>query len=70
MAKTLLYNESLISFIQVVGLSEDKKNFLCSKVSEMDLEERIELFKTLYEIFRLDLEKEEAIKRVKKYWKE
>jgi len=70
MAKILLYNESLISFIQAVGLSKDKEEFLCSKVPEMDLEERIELFKTLSEIFRLDLEKEEAIKRVKKYWKE
>ncbi len=68
--KILLHDESLEKFVQAVGLSKDKKELLLSKIPELDLEERKELFKTLVEIYRLDIEEKEAIERIKKYWKD
>ena len=54
----------------MAGLSKDKKELLLSKVPELDLEERIGLFKILTEICRLDIEEKEVVKRVKKYWQD
>lgn len=68
--KILLYNESLEKFIQATGLSKDKKEFLISKIPKLDLGQRKELFKTIAEVYHLDIEKKEAIERVKKYWKD
>lgn len=65
----LLNNQSLEKFIQGVEISQEKKDFLISKLPEMDLEERMALFKTLTKIYLLDLEEKEAIARLKKFWK-
>jgi hypothetical protein len=67
-AKILLYNESLKNFIEKVGLNREDKDDLLERLSQMDLGERIALFKTLTNIYLLDLEEKEAIKRVKKFW--
>jgi len=68
--KILLHNESLEKLVRMAGLSKDKKELLLSKVPELDLEERIGLFKILTEICRLDIEEKEVVKRVKKYWQD
>ena len=70
MAYSLLNNQSLEKFIQKVKLDKERKDFLLSKLAEMDLEERIALFRTLKEIYLLDLEEKEAIERLRKFWKE
>lgn len=66
--KILLYNESLKNFIKEVKISPKRKEFLLSKIPQMDLEERVKLFKTLAEIYLLDLEEKEALERIDKYW--
>ncbi len=68
MNNLLFNNESLKNFIEGVNLSKDRKDFLISKLPEMDLEERQKLFKVLSKIYLLDLEEKEAIEKVKKFW--
>jgi len=67
--KIFLYNESLKNFIEKVGLSREDKDDLLERLSQMDLEERIALFKTLTKIYLLDLEEKKAKERVRKFWK-
>lgn len=64
----LLNNQSLEKFIQKVKIKSEEKEFLLSKLPEMDLEERVALFKTLIEIYLLDLEEKETIERLKRFW--
>ena len=66
----LLHNKSLIKFVQSLGISEDRKELLVSKIPELDLEQRKKLFKTLIDVYRLDIKEKEAIERIKKYWKD
>jgi len=64
----LINNESLKKFIQGVKISQERKDFLLSKLPEMDFDERKALFEALTKIYLLDLEEEKAIARVKKFW--
>ena len=66
----LLHNKSLIKFVQLLGISEDRKELLISKIPELDLEQRKKLFKTLIDVYRLDIKEKEAIERIEKYWKD
>ena len=68
--KTLLYNESLKNFIEGVGLSRKDKDDLLEKLPQLDLEERIALFKSLSKIHLVDLKEKKAIERIKKFCKE
>ena len=68
MNNLLFNNESLTNFTQRLKISQEKKDFLLSKVPQLDLEERIALFKTLTKIYLLDLEEKKAIERVRKFW--
>lgn len=68
MTNTLLHNESLIKLTEGLKINQEQKDFLISKIPELDLEERIALFKTLTKVYLLDLEKKEVIERVKKFW--
>lgn len=70
MTVLFLTNEALKDFIEELKISRERKDFLISKVPQLDLKERINLFDTLKEIHFLDLEEEEAISRVEKYWQE
>lgn len=67
--KLFLTNKALESFIAKIRFSKERKDFLLSKIPQMDREERLKLFETLTKIFLLDLEEKRAIKRIKKYWK-
>ena len=67
--KIFLYNESLKKFIERVGLSRGDKDDLLKRVPQLDLEERIALFKALTKIYLLDLEEKEAIERIRRFWK-
>jgi len=68
MTNNLLNNESLKTFIEKVGLDEEKKGFLLSKVDTMNEEERKDLFNLLTKIYVLDIEEEEAKKRISEFW--
>jgi hypothetical protein len=68
MAIPLINNESLKKFILGVKISQERKDFLLSKLPEMDFEERKALFEALTKIHLLDLEEEKAIARIKKFW--
>ncbi len=67
-SKILLHNESLKNFIKKVDINPKRKIFLTSKIPQMDLEERVKLFKTLTEIYLFDLEEKEALEKIDKYW--
>lgn len=64
----LLNNESLKKFVIGVKMGQEDKGFILSKLPEMNFEERKALFKTLLEIKLLNLKREKAIERVKKFW--
>lgn len=68
MVNPFLTNTALDKFVKGVKVSQDKKNFLLSKIPQLDEEERIKLFKLLKEIYLLDLEEKKATERIKKYW--
>ena len=68
MYNPLIQNETLKNFIQGVKISPERKDFLLSKLPEMDFEERKALFEALTKIYLLDLEEERAIARIKKSW--
>jgi len=66
MTNILLNNKSLEMFIQTVGIDQEEKDFMLSKLPQMDLEERMKLFDVLKEIYLLDLEEEKAVARAKR----
>ena len=70
MAQTLLNNNTLKDFIEAVNINQEKKDFLISKLPEMDREERQNLFKALAQIRLLDLEEKEVLERIKQFWQE
>lgn len=68
MAIPLINNESLKKFIQGIKISQERKDFLLSKLPQMDFEERKALFEMLTKIYLLNLEEKKAIERIKKFW--
>lgn len=70
MANKILYNGSLKAFIESLKISREGKDALIAKVDTMDFAERAALFKKLLMVYFLDLESEEAIKKIGKYCKE
>ncbi len=69
-AKFFFYNESLRDFINSINLNLKQKKRLILKISQLDLGERISLFKTLNKVYLLDIRKEEAKEKIKKFWEE
>jgi len=70
MAKTLLNDKNLEMFIHKLGIDQERKDFLLSKLPQMDIEDRIKLFNTLKDVYLLGLEEKEMIERVKKFSQE
>lgn len=62
----LLNDKSLEKFMNAVKISQKTKDIILPKISEMDKEERVELFKMLTKIKILDLEREETLKKIGK----
>lgn len=63
----LITDATLKKFIQKVRIDKKDKDFLISKLPEMDFEERRALFETLMKIHILDLEEEKAIARIEEF---
>ena len=68
MANRLINASGLIKSIEEANIEQADKDFLLSKLPDMDEETRISLFKTLGEICFLDMEEEQAKERIRKYW--
>lgn len=68
MVNPFLTNNALKEFIEGLKIRKEQKEFLISKIPELDEEERINLFNMAKEIYLLDLEEEKAIERIKKFW--
>ncbi len=65
MDKTIISDGSLQSFINRAPISEEDRFKLLKDLPYMDEESRIFLLKALKEIFIIEENKEEAIKRIK-----
>ena len=63
----LLSNKSLKSFMEIVKLTPSQREFLVSKLDEMDIEERWRLFIALLKIYSIDREEEIVIKDIKEF---
>lgn len=55
-------------FIDIVDLSEERKNQLLKKLPTYDSEEKKHLLTFLKDIYLLDLEEKQAIEEVSKHW--
>jgi len=68
MVNLFLTNSSLKGFIESTKLAKQDKEFLLSKLPELDEEERIKLFNLLKEVYFIDRGEKEAIEKIKNYW--
>ena len=68
MTNLLINNSGLTKSIEEANIEQADKDFLLSKLPEMDEKTRISLFKTLGEIYLLDKEEEQAKEKIKKNW--
>jgi len=66
--KIILYNQSLKNFVEKLKISPELKEKLIAKIPQLDLKERMSLFRRLIKIYFLDLEEKQAIERIKKFW--
>jgi len=69
MTNPFLTNDSLKNFVLGLKIGREKKEFLLSKIPQLDAKERKNLFDLLVEIYLLDLEEKKSIERLKKYWR-
>ncbi|PIQ92322.1 MAG: hypothetical protein COV69_02865 [Parcubacteria group bacterium CG11_big_fil_rev_8_21_14_0_20_39_14] len=67
MLNSLITNQALEDFINSVELSLEDRDFLLSKLPELDREDRIKLFDTIGDIAFLDGQEREAIKKFRKF---
>jgi hypothetical protein len=70
MTNLFLTNENLKKTIQEAKISQEQKDALIAKVPELDEQERLKLLDVLKETFFIDLEKNEAIEKIKANWEE
>ena len=67
MVNPFLTNDALKMFLGELEIEKEKREFLISKIPQMDEEERIKLFNVLKAVYLLEIEKQRAINRVRKY---
>ena len=67
MVNPFLTNDALKMFLGELEIEKEKREFLISKIPQMDEEERIKLFNVLKAVYLLEIEKQRAIDRVRKY---
>ena len=64
----LLTDNNLKTFIETLKISQEQKNFLLDELPKLDEQERLELLKTLKNIYILNEEENIAIKKIKEDW--
>ncbi|MDD5551976.1 MAG: hypothetical protein PHI88_02365 [Candidatus Pacebacteria bacterium] len=67
MADAFLEKNTIIKFIGMLRIDENRKKTLLEKLPSFTDEEKVFLWKTLLDIYRLDKEKKDEIRKVKKY---
>lgn len=60
-----LTNEALKRFVEGLKITQEQKDLIISKIPHLDKEERTRLFNLLQEIYLLDLEEEEIVKKIR-----
>ncbi len=65
----LFADKTLKSLVNSVKISEEDKKALIEKIPEMNEEERRELFVTMEDIYLLDREEIEAVRKIEEYKK-
>ncbi len=60
----ILSNQGLEAFIKGVNIEQEEKDRLIKELPSMKEEQRIELYKALQDIYFLDVEEEELIKKI------
>jgi hypothetical protein len=66
----VLDNEEIIKFIDILNISQERKNELKEKLPSFTNEEKVFLWKTLVDIYKLDRAEEEEIKILKDFFEE
>ena len=69
MAESLLSNKNLREFIEKLKIKEEQKSVLLNDLPQMNEKERLELLKTLEEVYLLNQEEDQAIKKIEQNWK-
>ena len=64
MPNVLISNKSLESFAKKVNLPEEEKKNIIEKIPNMSEDVRWRLYETLKDIYLLDLEEKEALKKL------
>jgi len=67
MADSFLGNNTIIKFIEMLKIDEGRKKTLLEKLPSFTDEEKVFLWKTLLDIYRLNKEKKDEIRKVEKY---
>lgn len=67
MADAFLENNTIIKFIEMLKIDESRKKTLLEKLPSFTDKEKVFLWKTLLDIYRLDKEKKDEIRKVEKY---
>ena len=70
MANPILNNDNLKDFIETLKINEEQKKILLDKLPQMDGKERIELLKTLKDVYLLNEEENQALQKIKDNWEE
>lgn len=68
MFNPLLTDGNLKKFIETLKLAEEQKRFLIDELPQLDAKERIELLEKLKDIFMLNEEEKDALKKIKDDW--
>lgn len=69
MANSFLNTQTLLGFIENTRLDREEKDFLLSKLPQLDEEGRRKLFYFLKEVFCLDREEKVALEKIRQNWK-
>lgn len=69
MARQFLSEENFKNLISKLRIDDDQKSFLLSELPKMDTEDRLGLLDALKDVYILDREEAETIKKIEDNWK-
>lgn len=68
MVNLILDNDNLKTFIKSLKIDPEQEKLLLDEVPKLDEKERLELLNTLKDVYVLNKEEDQAIKKVKDNW--
>jgi hypothetical protein len=69
MLKDFLLDKNLQEFINKLKINDEQKKFLFDELPAMDTKDRLELLDTLKDVYVLNQEEAEEIKKLEDNWK-